>query len=87
MIKILWADDEIDLLKPHIIYLQEKGYELFPVKSGDEALDLLLDNPASFKSFESRHQPHLEEISKHPKTSKVRCAKYIVDSIYNQIRK
>ena len=44
MIKILWADDEIDLLKPHIIYLQEKGYELFPVKSGDEALDLLLNN-------------------------------------------
>ena len=27
MIKILWADDEIDLLKPHILYLEEKGYD------------------------------------------------------------
>ena len=25
-IKILWADDEIDLLKPHILFLKEKGY-------------------------------------------------------------
>ena len=41
MIKILWADDEIDLLKPHIIYLEGKGYNLTPAKSGDEALDIL----------------------------------------------
>ena len=44
MIKILWADDEIDLLKPHIIYLQEKGYDLVPAKSGSEALDILLES-------------------------------------------
>lgn len=42
-IKILWADDEIDLLKPHIIFLQQKGYEVFTAKSGDEALDLILN--------------------------------------------
>ena len=41
MAKILWADDEIDLLKPHIIYLEGKGYDLTPAKSGDEALDIL----------------------------------------------
>ncbi len=41
MIKILWADDEIDLLKPHIIYLEAKGYNLKAVKSGGEVLDLL----------------------------------------------
>lgn len=41
MIKILWVDDEIDLLKPHIIYLEGKGYDLTPAKSGDEALDIL----------------------------------------------
>ena len=41
MIKILWADDEIDLLKPHIIYLESKGYNLTAAKSGDEALDIL----------------------------------------------
>ncbi len=41
MINILWADDEIDLLKPHIIYLETKGYSVTPAKSGDEALDIL----------------------------------------------
>ena len=44
MIRILWADDEIDLLKPHIIYLEEKGYNLTPAKSGDEALELMEKN-------------------------------------------
>ena len=41
MIKILWADDEIELLKPHIIYLESKGYNLTSAKSGDEALEIL----------------------------------------------
>ena len=38
--KILWADDEIDLLKPHIMFLEEKGYKVDPVNSGDEAVEL-----------------------------------------------
>ncbi|MCR5193470.1 MAG: response regulator, partial [Bacteroidales bacterium] len=38
---ILWADDEIDLLKPHILFLEEKGYSVIPVTSGNEALDEL----------------------------------------------
>ncbi|MDR1381108.1 MAG: PglZ domain-containing protein [Tannerella sp.] len=37
--KILWADDEIDLLKPHILFLEEKGYEVVPVISGQDAID------------------------------------------------
>ncbi len=40
-IRILWADDEIDLLKPHILFLEQKGYELVAVNNGDEALILL----------------------------------------------
>ncbi|MEW6469759.1 MAG: bifunctional response regulator/alkaline phosphatase family protein [Bacteroidota bacterium] len=40
-INILWADDEIDLLKPHILFLQEKGYEVQTANSGDVALDLI----------------------------------------------
>ena len=43
-IKVLWADDEIDLLKPHIIFLEQKGYDVSIAKSGDEALDLILSN-------------------------------------------
>jgi CheY-like chemotaxis protein len=37
--KVLWADDEIDLLKPHILFLQDKGYEVTPVISGQDAID------------------------------------------------
>lgn len=37
--RILWADDEIDLLKPHILFLQDKGYEVVPVISGQDAID------------------------------------------------
>ncbi len=38
-ITILWVDDEIDLLKPHIIFLQNKNYEVITCKSGREALE------------------------------------------------
>ena len=40
MNRILWADDEIHLLKPYIIYLQEKGYEVIPVNNGQDAIDV-----------------------------------------------
>ncbi len=36
---ILWADDEIDLLKPYIVFLEQKGYDVTPVPSGSDALD------------------------------------------------
>ena len=36
---ILWADDEIDLLKPHILFLQERGYEVTTVNSGIDAIE------------------------------------------------
>jgi len=41
MISILWIDDEIELLKPHIIYLEGKGYSITAVNSGNEALEIL----------------------------------------------
>ena len=37
--KILWADDEIELLMPHIIFLESRGYKVIPVNSGNDALD------------------------------------------------
>ena len=42
-ITILWVDDEIDLLKPHIIFLQNKNYDVITSKSGQEALEELLN--------------------------------------------
>ncbi len=38
-VKILWADDEIDLLKPHILFLESKGYEVVPVNNGASAVE------------------------------------------------
>ncbi len=39
--KILWADDEIDLLKPHILFLKNKGYDVMTVNNGRDALELV----------------------------------------------
>ena len=41
---ILWADDEIDLLKPHIMFLTQKGYELVTVSNGVDALEACENN-------------------------------------------
>ena len=35
---ILWVDDEIDMLKPHILYLEKKGYQVTPVNTGEDAI-------------------------------------------------
>jgi len=40
---ILWADDEIDLLKPHILFLQDRGYDITPVNSGADAIEKFQD--------------------------------------------
>ncbi|WP_028282080.1 T9SS response regulator signal transducer PorX [Olleya marilimosa] len=40
-INILWVDDEIDLLKPHIIFLEQKNYKVTTCNSGTEALEIL----------------------------------------------
>lgn len=47
MDKILWADDEIDLLKPHIMFLKAKGYDVTTVSNGRDALDALDHNAFS----------------------------------------
>lgn len=38
-IRILWADDEIALLKPHVMFLESKGYEVVTVNNGSSAVD------------------------------------------------
>src|ERR1700739_3361393 len=41
---ILWADDEIDLLKPHILFLNEKGYKVTTVTNGNAAVEAFKNN-------------------------------------------
>lgn len=36
---LLWVDDEIELLKAHIIFLEKKGYEVVTVSNGPDAID------------------------------------------------
>ncbi len=40
-IRILWADDEIDLLRPHVLFLEEKGLSVRTTNSGDGAIEMV----------------------------------------------
>ena len=40
MVKILWVDDEIELLKPHVLFLRGKGYEVDTCNNGYDAIDM-----------------------------------------------
>ncbi|MCZ6675918.1 MAG: response regulator [Candidatus Poribacteria bacterium] len=42
--KILWIDDEIDALQPHILFLREKSYEVTPVSNGADGISLLKES-------------------------------------------
>ena len=43
-INILWADDEIDLLKPQLLFLEKKGYEVITVTNGYDAIEEIEEN-------------------------------------------
>jgi CheY-like chemotaxis protein len=43
--QILWADDEIDLLKPHILFLRSKGYDIVSVNNGEDAVERVSAEP------------------------------------------
>ena len=43
-IELLWIDDEVDLLRPHILFLSQKGYAVREAHSGQDALELMKTN-------------------------------------------
>jgi len=43
-IKILWTDDEVEALKSHIFFLEEKGYEIDTCSNGNDTIDLVRQN-------------------------------------------
>ena len=43
--RILWVDDEIELLRPHCLFLQHRGYHVDAISNGDDALALLREEP------------------------------------------
>ena len=45
IIRILWTDDEVEALKPHILFLEEKGYEIDTCSNGNDTIDLVRHKP------------------------------------------
>lgn len=43
--RLLWVDDEIELLRPHCIFLEKRGYDITTANSGSDALDLCRTQP------------------------------------------
>jgi CheY-like chemotaxis protein len=46
--KVLWADDEIDYLRSHIMFLETRGYSVTPVYSGEDAIHLIQQDPKGY---------------------------------------
>ncbi len=59
---ILWVDDEIDLLKSHIMFLEEKGYEVKPVSNGEDAVRMVAAAPPDIVLLDQM-MPGLDGIS------------------------
>ena len=87
---ILWVDDEIELLKAHIIFLEKKGYEVKTVSNGPDAIDqcrqqtfdlILLDEMMpGLSGLETLQQ--IKEIQ--PATPVVMCTKSEEENIMDQ---
>ena len=43
-VNIIWADDEIELLNSHILFLEDKNFNITAATSGEEAIDLFRKN-------------------------------------------
>ena len=55
MSKILWVDDEIEMLKPHIVFLESKGYSVTPINNVNEALELIEENSFALVLLDAWH--------------------------------
>lgn len=60
-IHILWTDDEIGMLKPHILFLEEKGYMVDTCSGGRETIELVTSNSYDLL-FLDEHMPGLSGI-------------------------
>ncbi|OFY62373.1 MAG: two-component system response regulator [Bacteroidetes bacterium RBG_13_43_22] len=60
-IRILWTDDEVEVLRPHIYFLEEKGYEIDTCSNGNDTVDLVRQNSYDL-IFLDEHMPGLSGI-------------------------
>lgn len=90
MERILWADDEIDLLKPHILFLKSKGYEIVTAANGRDALDAL-ENERFDLIMLDENMPGISGLEalavineRHPETPVIMITKSEEEDIMNQ---
>lgn len=90
MEKILWADDEIELLKPHLLFLKQKGYDVTTVSNGRDALDAL-DSETFRLVLLDEHMPGLSGLEtlaqineRHPEVRVIMITKSEEEDIMNQ---
>lgn len=70
-IRVLWADDEIDLLKPQIMFLENKGYEIIPVTNGQDAIDIVKEEEVDVV-FLDESMPGLSGLETLPKIKEIK---------------
>lgn len=71
-VKILWADDEIDLLKPQLFFLEKKGYIVSTVTNGHDALDEVVSDNSIDVLFLDESMPGLTGLETLSKVKDVR---------------
>ncbi len=88
--RILWADDEIDLLKPHLMFLRNKGYDVVTANNGRDALDMADAEPFDLIILDE-NMPGLTGLEtltiikqRHPETPVIMITKSEEENIMNQ---
>ena len=70
-IKILWVDDEIDFLKPHLLFLQKKGYETYTSNNATDAIDMI-ENENYDAVLIDENMPGMSGLDALPKIKEIR---------------
>lgn len=88
--KIIWIDDEIELLKPHCIFLENKGYKVIPINNAQEAIELI-DNENFSAVLLDENMPGINGLDalilikeKHPNLPVIMVTKNEEESIMEQ---
>jgi len=69
--RILWVDDEIDLLRSHVLFLEDKGYEVETASNGADAVDLVQEIPVDTVLLDEQ-MPGMQGLDVLKKIKKVR---------------
>ena len=77
MVKILWVDDEIELLKPHVLFLRQKGYEVDTCNNGYDAIDMATEGGYDLIILDEM-MPGMTGLETLPKIKEVRPATPVI---------